>query len=127
MKDEINDLNGSVVLISFGLEEGARKWLEDTKATFPMLLDIERNVYASFGLPRSVFKVWGVGSMIYYAEKLAQGVSLPKPYENIHDDANQMGGDFIVDKNGILRFTYCSAHSADRPDVQKVIDELRKC
>lgn len=35
---------GNVVVISFGLEEGARKWLAETDCPFPMLLDTDRKV-----------------------------------------------------------------------------------
>lgn len=113
--------------MSFGVREGALKWLEETKFSFPMLLDIDRHLYAAFGLQRSVLKVWGIGSMIYYAEKMAEGIPLPKPYENIHDDHIQMGGDFVVDQHGNIRMIYCSKTSSDRPPVQTVIDALQEC
>ena len=121
------EANGSVILVSFGVKEGAQKWLEETKSSFRMVIDIERHLYTAFGLQRSVFKVWGVGSMVYYAEKMSQGVPLPKPYENIHDDHIQMGGDFIVDKNGIVRLIYSSKTSSDRPEIQTLITGLRNC
>lgn len=92
-----------------------------------MLLDTERRIYLAFGLPRSVAKVWGVGSMVYYAEKITQGIPLPKPYENIHDDAIQMGGDFVINKNGDVTFMYCSQTSSDRPLISAVLEAIKGC
>ena len=65
--------------------------------------------------------------MVYYAEKMAQGIPLPKPYENIHDDHIQMGGDFIIDKNGVVQFIYCSKTSSDRPPLQVLFDGVQNC
>ena len=46
------------MVISFGIEKGAKIWLEETKCIFPMFLDHERTFYESFGLQRSIEKVW---------------------------------------------------------------------
>lgn len=113
-------------MISFGLEEGAKKWLSDTDCPFPMLLDTERQTYHTFGLKRSVLKVWGVTSLVYYAEAMHAGKTLPKPYENVHDDTQQMGGDFILDGEGRVRFLYPSQTNTDRPSVNLLLEELKK-
>jgi len=34
--------------------------------------------------------VWGVTPLVYYAEAMAIGKPLPKPYENVHDDTEQV-------------------------------------
>lgn len=113
-------------MISFGLQEGAEIWLTDTQCPFPMLLDTDRNIYHAFGLQRSVLKVWGVKSLVYYAEAMFAGKPLPKPYENVHDDTQQMGGDFIIDDKGIVRFMYPSQTNTDRPSVNMLVEELNK-
>ena len=55
--DEFRRKHIAVMVISFGVEKGAKIWLDETKCTFPMLLDQERTLYASFGLQRSIEKV----------------------------------------------------------------------
>ncbi|KAL3873170.1 hypothetical protein ACJMK2_036318 [Sinanodonta woodiana] len=118
-------MNGKVIIISFGLREGALKWMQETQCPFDMLLDAGRKVYHAFGLKRSVYKVWGVAAMVYYAEQMMEGKPLPKPYENIHDDTKQMGGDFILDKEGRAKFLYPSKTSSDRPDISVLLDVLK--
>ncbi|ESP02929.1 hypothetical protein LOTGIDRAFT_111068, partial [Lottia gigantea] len=82
-------------------------------------------VYRAFGLNRSVSKVWSISCMIYYGEQMAQGRDLPKPYQHIHDDPIQMGGDFIIDKEGKMKLVYCSKASNDRPNVEHVLRTLQ--
>lgn len=36
-----------------------------------------------------------------------------------------MGGDFILDSEGVVRFMYPSQTSADRPSVHLLIEELK--
>lgn len=122
----MNSQGATVVVISFGCKEGAEKWLEETKCKYSMLLDPERKVYSFFGLKKSVYKVWSVSSLLYYAEKIAQGIQLPKPYEDMHDDPHQMGGDFIIDKNGKIKFMHPSQAARDRPTVEKLCAELKE-
>lgn len=125
-QDEISTANGKVIVITFGLREGALRWIDDMKTSFPLLMDQHRKLYHFFGLKRSVVKVWGVSSLVFYAEALVAGKSLPKPYENVHDDPQQMGGNFILDKHGVTRFLYASKTSLDRPEVELLIQELQK-
>ena len=47
-----------MVIVSFGVPEGARRWLEDTKSPFPFWLDQGRTLYRACGLHRSLKKVW---------------------------------------------------------------------
>lgn len=91
-----------------------------------MVLDLDRKIYGAFGLQRSIFKVWCHASLTYYAEAMVAGQQLPKPYENVHDDTQQMGGDFILDQTGVVRFLYPSQTSSDRPSVTHLIAELQK-
>lgn len=125
-QEEIASAGGLVVVVSFGLQEGALRWLQDTGCPFTMLLDSDRKIYHSFGLQRSVLKVWGVSSLVYYAEAMYAGKPLPKPYENVHDDTQQMGGDFILGPDGTVKFMYPSQTNTDRPNIDLILQELKK-
>jgi len=108
-------------MVSFGERAGALRWMEETQCPFGMVLDGDRRLYHAFGLHRSVFKVWSVSCLVYYAEQMAAGRELPKPFENVHDDPQQMGGDFLLDQQGIVRLSYCSKASNDRPSVDQLL------
>ncbi|KAK2707130.1 hypothetical protein QYM36_014972 [Artemia franciscana] len=116
----------SIHIISFGSQEGARKWKEETKTIFPVFCDEARAVYQYFKLERSLYKVWNHRSISYYGEKIAQDISLPLPFEEIPDDPLQMGGDFIV-KNSQLIMDYKSKTPADRPSIDYLKKYLSQC
>jgi len=61
-----------------------------------------------------------VASITYYGEKIAQGKQLPKAFSNIEDDPHQMGGDFMIDKNGKFTLVHCSSKPSDRPTVADI-------
>ncbi|CAE1257347.1 unnamed protein product [Acanthosepion pharaonis] len=123
--DEIKAAGAHVMLVTFGLLDGARQWLKETNSSLPFYQDPSRNLYTTFGLSRSVKKVWGMASMICYAEHLCSGHTLPKPYENYQEDIFQMGGDFITNQFGSVIFAYCSKTSADRPSVDQILYALQ--
>jgi hypothetical protein len=46
-----------VVIISFGLQEGALRWKNDVSCPFQIYLDPERKLYNFMGMQRSLAKV----------------------------------------------------------------------
>ena len=68
-------------------------------------------------------KVWNISSLVYYAEQKLAGRKLFSMLEE--DDPHQLGGDFIIDKNGKLIFVYPSKTSTDRPSVDFLLNFLK--
>ncbi|XP_035825281.1 uncharacterized protein LOC118477121 [Aplysia californica] len=105
---EISEAGGRILMVSFGERHGALKWLEETQCPYDMVLDGKRTV-------------WSIACMVYYAEQLVAGRELPKPFENVHDDPQQMGGDFVLDRQGVIKLSYPSKTSSDRPSVDQLL------
>ena len=87
---------------------------------FPLLLDTDRRVYRAYGLGRSVVNSWHTKMILTYLGLVLKGRKL-RP---IQGDPNQLGGDFIVDRHGILRFAHPSENPTDRPSVQELLQAL---
>ncbi|MBV7332771.1 redoxin domain-containing protein [Chloroflexi bacterium TSY] len=117
---EFAALNTKIVAISFGNDYWARAWLEETQSPFPIWLDQGRRSYQAYGLERSVLRAWGFRNLFFYAKALLRGEKLQ---EN-RGDTDQMGGNFIIDSNGIIRFAYPSRDPTDRPDIQEMLGVL---
>jgi len=117
----MSQAGGQVLIVSFGERAGALQWIEETHCPFDMVVDEKREIYQAFGLKKLFSKVWGTSCLVYYAEAMLSGRSLPKPYENIHDDPHQMGGDFIVDSSRKVIFSHPSQRPSDRPSVDKLL------
>jgi peroxiredoxin len=119
--DAFAQLATEVLIVSFGDERQARLWLHATAVRFPLLLDPERRVYRAYGLERSVARTWTPRVVWYYLRRLAAGRHL----EPIEGDPHQLGGDFIIDTRGIVRFAHREWDPVDRPSVARLLEVLR--
>lgn len=121
-QQDLDRLKVRVLIVSFSAPPFARAWLEETKAPFPLLLDENREVYQRYGLERSFLRSWSPKTIWYY---LLNWKARPK--SKLPDDLNQLGGDFIVDAQGILRFVYPSYEPVDRPSMSQLFSVLESC
>jgi alkyl hydroperoxide reductase subunit AhpC len=119
--DELADLGTEVLIVSFADEQPARAWLQETGVRFPLLLDPQRRVYRAYGLERSVARTWTPRVLWYYLRRLVAGRRLRR----IEGDPHQLGGDFIVDPRGIVRFVHREWDPVDRPPVGRLLEILR--
>ncbi|KAE8290227.1 hypothetical protein D5F01_LYC11947 [Larimichthys crocea] len=110
-----------VVVVSFGCQEGASHWLQDTDCQYDMLLDPDRKVYAAFGLGASLKKVLNFRNMLLYAEYVADNMEFPRGLPSIQDDMFQLGGDFVLDEHGRVLFSHCCQSPIDRPSVEDIL------
>ena len=116
--------NTRVIIVSFGTLPAVQVWLQDTCATFSVLLDRNREVYAKYGLERSFWRSRNLKTRWYYFRAWMTG---KKTHDSHGDDTSQLGGNFIVDKEGVLRLIYPSHDPTDRPAVEsllKILDDL---
>lgn len=95
---------------------------EDTAIAWPVLIDSNRELYATFGLTRaSTGRVWlSPRTLLFYARSLLAG-RLPR---RTTGDTRQLGGDVVVDAQGTVRYVYASAEPADRPPVYELLGAL---
>ncbi len=97
--------------------------MRETCGSFDVLLDPERAVYQAYQLDRSRWRSWSPRTIWTYVKLLAAGRKwIPK---DEGADTSQLGGDFIVDSQGILRLTYRSEDPADRPPVDDLLTILK--
>jgi peroxiredoxin len=120
--DEFQAHNTKVIIITFGTLPAAKVWLKETCSPFHLLLDTEREVYRSYGLERSLLRSWGLKTLWHYMRLLASG----RRWHGIQGDSTQLGGDFIVDVDGVIRLVYPSHDPTDRPSVDNLMVVLRQ-
>ena len=112
-----------VVVVSFGSIVGAQAWLEETGAPFTFLLDPDRAAYRAYGLEHSVARAWGLKVWGRYAQLMLAG----RKWRGIQGDSGQLGGDFIVDTDGVIRWAYRSHDPTDRPPIHQLLTTLSNC
>jgi len=117
---ELEHLNTDVLIVSFGTQVLAHAWLQETCSPFRLLLDSERAVYRAYGLERSFWHSWNLRTMWRYVRLMAAG----REWRGIQGDSTQLGGDFIIAKDGILQLAYRSHDPTDRPSVATLLTIL---
>jgi len=117
---EIEAYNTRVTIISFASTTLAQKWIEETQADFQFLIDPEMKSYQAFGLEYSLARSWSPKIWFEYARLISQG----RKWRGLQGDSGQLGGDFIVDRSGIIRMAYRSHDPADRPTVKYILENL---
>jgi peroxiredoxin len=122
-QSEFAELNTRVFVISFGTLPAVQGWLKETCGNFTVLLDRERSVYNAYGLERSYWRSRSLRTRWVYFKAWLSG---KKTHDSHGDDTSQLGGDFIIDTQGNLRFTYPSYEPADRPSVEKLLAVLKQ-
>lgn len=120
--EEIQRLNVEVLIVSFGSLPGAQTWLEETCSPFRLLLDPERTVYRAYELERSLRRSWNLRTLWRYVRLLTSG----RKWRGIQGDSAQLGADFIIDAEGIVRLAYRSHDPTDRPPAADLLETLRR-
>lgn len=120
-EDAFRRLGVQVLIISFGAEHWARAWVQETGSPYPLLLDPERATYQAYGLGSSFIRVWSPKVMWRYLTLLLQG----RKMQPVQGDPHQLGGDVIVDAEGVIRLIHRSKDPVDRPPMEKLLAVLR--
>ena len=121
-QEEFAKLNTRVFIISFGTLPALQQWMNEVCGTFTVLLDRDRIVYKAYALERSRLRSYHPRVVWIYVKRWFQRGQF---YGSHGDDTSQLGGDFIVDKGGVLRLVHPSHDPADRPPVDDLLKALR--
>ena len=91
--------------------------------TFPSLSDPEKDAYRAYSLsPGKLRRIFGPGTIWTYIKLLARR----QMYHFRRSDFLQLGGDFVIDAAGVVRYEYRSGAPHDRPPVEQMINVLGK-
>ncbi len=121
-QEEFAELDTRVFIISFGTLPALQQWMNEVCGTFTVLLDSERTVYQAYGLERSRLRSWHPRVVWMYVKRWFQREQF---FDSHGDDTSQLGGDFIVDRNGILRLIHPSHEPTDRPSAEELLAVLK--
>ena len=112
-----------VVVVTFEVGSAAQAYVRDTNLSWPMIVDETRALYSAYGMERgSWWKIYGPGPWWVYAKLLLKGRRLRRPRGNF----DQLGGDVLIDPEGIVRLHHVGSGPADRPSVRTIIDVIRE-
>lgn len=115
---EFGRRNVRIVIVTFEDDFFARRYVEETGLSWPLLIDGTREAYRSYGMLSASFRdVWGPKTWWVYAKELLKGQKLHRP----SGDPYQRGGDVLIDPAGIVRLHHIGEGPADRPAVASIL------
>jgi peroxiredoxin len=107
-----------IVLVGLGAPEKAKQFRTELDLPFTVLCDPAKTSYQAFGLTRRMSigreaRLQGVMQVI--GDIARYGGALTE------QDMVQLGGVFVVDRTGHVRFAYTAMRAADRPTLEDVL------
>ncbi|MGI2336227.1 MAG: AhpC/TSA family protein [Dehalogenimonas sp.] len=121
-KEELDEAGADVLVISFGTAELARAWQAETCPSFQVMLDPERKAYRNYDLERSRWRSSSPGTLWFTLKSVLGG----RKWHGITADPAQLGGDFIIGADGLVKLAYPSHDPLDRPGVEEILSCLRR-
>ena len=118
---EIEARGAAVLAVSFEPRDRLFQLSRQLQLPFPLLSDPERDSYRAYGLQRGYLRqMFSLQTVLAYVKLLAQG----RMYHFRRSDLRQLGGDFIIDPEGVIQYQYRSAAPHDRPSVEELISSI---
>lgn len=114
----------AVIVISFAQPEQILRYQNDHQWPFAILADPGRIAYKAFNLPcLSWWRVFSLRTLALYARLIREG---KRRRDYGKEDIQQAGGDFLVDREGNILFAHRSRDPADRPQPEKLLEEIKE-
>ena len=121
-EDQLSQLNVDVCIVTFETDVLAMSYVRETDLAWPLLVDADRKLYAAYGMNRgSWWKIFGPASILAYLKLLFRGRRLQRSASDVF----QLGGDVLIDPDGVVRFHRVGAGPADRPEIAALLDAVR--
>jgi peroxiredoxin len=121
-EEEFSRRNVKIVVVAFESGFLARRYVEDTLLTWPILFDDTRETYRKYGMfSASYWDVFGPKTWGAYLKEIAKGKKLIKS----EGDIFQRGGDVLIDPGGTVRLHHIGVGPADRPSAEALLNKIR--
>jgi alkyl hydroperoxide reductase subunit AhpC len=122
-RSQLENLDVQTRVVTFDSGFMAKAYVRDTGITWPLLLDPGQELYKAYAMKRGSRRdVYGLSSIGKYLQLIARGQLPGRPGR----DWQQLGGDVLIDRKGVVRFHYVSEGPHDRPTVEQLLAPIRE-
>lgn len=122
---DIKTLGAEVLVVSFTAPKLIAAFLAEVPQPFPLVSDPEFKAYRAFSIGKTNLRGFlRLGVIWHYLKLIFRGWMPKGPAANA--DIWQLGGDFVIDAAGRLRYAYPSKNSTDRPGNEELLNALRE-
>ena len=120
----IREAGGEVLVVSFTPSAKVAMYLAKYPLPFPIVSDPTLTAYRAFALEKTtVGSMLRPGVLLRYLGTLLRLWKLDLPTKG--DDLMQLGGDFVLDARGRLRYAHPSSEPTDRPSAAELLEAMR--
>ncbi len=107
-----------IIAIGMGSPRRTAAFRRELELPFPMLSDPRRVSYHAYGLLKmSLRREATIASAMHFARNVARHGGAHEPDQNML----QLGGIFVVDPQGIVRYAFRSARAHEYPTAEKLV------
>ncbi len=123
--EAVRALGAEVLVVSFTPPARVAAYLAKYPKLFPVVSDPELSAYRSFGLEKaSRLRMLCPDILVRFIGLMLRGWVPKQPHKG--DDLLQLGGDFVLDAAGRVRYAHPSAHPADRPSGAALLQAVQR-
>jgi alkyl hydroperoxide reductase subunit AhpC len=110
--------NIDVKVVTFDADVLALGYVKKTNLDWPLLLDPTQQLYQAYGMQRgNWWALYNPVSIWVYLKLILRGRPPGRPGR----DWSQLGGDVVIDPNGIVRLQHVSVNPHDRPTIESLL------
>ena len=114
---ELETLNLQILIVTFEDEDVVKKYVHNTDPPWPLLIDDNRKLYTAYKMEHGKWwDIYGPASWWIYLKLLLKGRKLSFGLA----DFEQLGGDVLIDPEGVIRLHYVGKGPAHRPAVESI-------
>jgi AhpC/TSA antioxidant enzyme len=123
--EEFRALGVNIIVITMSTPQTLARFEKERVFPIALFADPTRNSYRAFGLEHTTMMRIIRPSVIWkYLKLIARGGKVRRVPEG--EDALQLGGDFLVARDGRLLWSFRSADPTDRPSVDVLLAEAKR-
>ena len=111
-----------LVIITFASAAKAARALQPWLPFFEVWVDPQREAYRAWGLGRRWLGLLNLGTMRLYAHAFTHG----KGWHPRQWDVGQLGGNAVIDANGLVRLWHAGRTPDDRPPIEALIRAVNR-
>ncbi len=121
-EQQFEELEIKVSVFAFDNEWMAQAYIQETGLPWPVIRDPDRSLYHAYGMGRvNWWGIFGPRAVWQYLKLMFAGRMPSKPGE----DWRQLGGNVLVDPQGIVQLHFVSKSPHDRPSIEQMLAIVR--
>ena len=118
--EQFRALNCDIIVVVQARPEILKAFLERNPQPVQLISDPDRNLYRQFGLERvSWWTFFRPKVIVGYLKAWRHGQRIRKPYPG--EDVRQLGGDFLLTRDGQILYSYRNPDPTERPTVTELL------